>query len=77
MGVLSQDCSACRGVGFTKPGMGVNVGMPGYGMGGGMAGPGYGQGYGQGYGAGMPGVIPPSMPPHGVYAPHYGYGPRY
>ena len=67
MGVLSQDCSACNGIGFTKPGMGVNVYGPGMGMGAGfgpgmaphMAGPGYG--------------IPPSG-----YGPHagYGYGPH-
>ena len=73
MGALSQDCSACNGIGFTKPGMGVNVYGPGMGMGMGagyapgmrpnMAGPGYG----------MPGSIPPSG-----YGPHggYGYGPH-
>ena len=30
LGDLSPDCTVCRGVGFTKPGMGV--GMPGMGM---------------------------------------------
>ena len=58
--------------------MGVNMGMPGYGMRPGMAGPGMvGPGYGRpGYGAGMPGVIPPSGP-GAAYGPHYGYAPRY
>ena len=85
LGVLSQDCTACNGIGFTKPGMGVNMGMGGYGMRPGMAGPGMaGPGYGvaPGYGAGMPGTIPPSVPhggygPGAGYGPHYGYAPRY
>ena len=69
LGALSQDCTACNGFGFTKPGMGVNVyGGPG------MMGPGYNPGYG-----GMPGYGPhgygPGYGPHG-FGPH-GYGPRY
>ena len=84
LGALSQDSHARNGVGFTKPGMGVNThinpGMPVYWYWNnypGMAGPGYNPGY-------MPGMaptIPPSIPPAGYgphgYGPHYGYPPRY
>ena len=59
MGILSQDCTACNGIGFTKPGLGVNQGFgfahgPGmYGpapMGPHFGGPGYGFGAGPQYG---------------------------
>ena len=74
LGVLSQDCTACNGIGFTKPGMGVNTF-------GGMQGPYGGPNYGPNYGHGMPPRnIPPSYPPAGPhgYGPHpYGYAPRY
>ena len=66
LGVLSQDCTACNGIGFTKPGYGVNVGM-GYGGRPGIPGPG-------GYGVG-PHMVPPPFGPHG-YGPHVGYGPN-
>ena len=60
LGILSQDCTACNGIGFTKPGLGVN--QPGYGfahgpgmygpapMGPHFGGPGYGFGAGPQYG---------------------------
>ena len=71
LGDLSPDCTACRGVGYTKPGMGVGgFGMPAYGAvppvgmyppAGGF-GPSYGPGpaYGPSYGG--PGYIPPYAP---------------
>ena len=39
MGVLSQDCTACNGIGFTRPGYGVHGPAP------------IGGGYGPHYGA--------------------------
>ena len=81
LGVLSQDCTACNGVGYTKPGMGINPGMGMYGM----AGPGYvapgvmpmaGPMPGPMPMAGpMPGPMPGVIPPSGQFG--YGYGPRY
>ena len=73
MGVLSQDCTACNGIGFTKPGYGVNPGMgfggpgiPGPGMYGPhhMVGPHYMAG-GPHYAGGFGG------PGYGDYPPHY------
>ena len=62
MGVLSQDCTACNGIGFTKPGYGVNPGM-------GFGGPGI-------PGPGMYG--PPHMGPHfGRPGIGYGPGPQF
>ena len=76
-GTFITRLTACNGVGYTKPGMGVNPGMGmGYGPRPGMGGygphvippqygppqPGYGPGYGAGFG------------PHhgyGAYPPHY------
>ena len=69
MGVLSQDCTACSGIGYTKPGMGINPGPMGYGPRPGMPVPG-------GYG---PHVVPPQFGGPG-YGPHhhgYGYPPHY
>ena len=72
LGDLSPDCTACRGVGYTKPGMGVGgFGMPAYG-GMPLSGP------------GMPLSGPGMYPPVGGYGPSYGpsfgpgfYGPQY
>ena len=67
MGVLSQDCTACNGVGFKKPGYGFQPGIGGPGMGG-M--------YGPDVGAPMYGTHGPA--PYGGYGagPHYGgFGP--
>ena len=69
LGDLSPDCAACRGVGYTKPGMGVGgFGMPGYGgmpLGGpGMYPPAGGYGFGPSYG-------PSYGPAPGYYGPAY------
>ena len=62
LGDLSPDCTACRGVGYVKPGFGMGAGMPTFGgvppMGGpgmypppmGGFGPHYGPGLAPGYG---------------------------
>ena len=62
LGDLSPDCTACRGVGYVKPGFGMGAGMPTFGgvppMGGpgmypppmGGYGPSYGPGFAPGYG---------------------------
>ena len=77
LGDLSPDCTACNGVGFTKPGMGVAAG--------------YGMGYGGMPVGGMApvgGMIPPAggmyppaggmyPPAGGMYPPVGGYGPGY
>ena len=67
LGDLSPDCSACRGVGFVKPGFGMGVGVPTFGGVAPMAGP---------------GMYPPVAPvggfgPGPVYsaAPYGGYPP--
>ena len=39
LGDLAPDCTACNGVGFVKPGMGMGMGMPMYGGAPVMAGP--------------------------------------
>ena len=65
LGDLSPDCTACRGVGFVKPGFGMGVGVPTFGapMGGpGMYPPVGGFGPGPAYGA---------VPPYGGYGPAY------
>ena len=72
MGVLSQDCTACNGIGFTRPGYGVNqgfgIGGPGV-MGPGMMGPHH---FGPGYGVHGPAPIGGGYGPHyGAYPPHY------
>ena len=76
LGDLSPDCTACRGVGYTKPGMGVGgLGMAGYG---GMVPPvgayppvgGVAPGYVPGYGA--PGMAPGYAPGYApAYPPHF------
>ena len=71
LGDLSPDCTACRGVGFVKPGFGLGVGMPTYGGASPMAGPGMYPPVG-GYG---PSYVPPSPVYPGGYAP--GYVPPY
>ena len=85
-GLLSGDCSACNGVGYNKPGMGINLAQDAYGMNRGRGGynmpgtippsGGYGpSGYGPS-GYGPSGYGPSGYGPHG-YGPHHGYGPRY
>ncbi len=64
LGDLSPDCTACRGVGYTKPGMGIGgFGMPAYG----------------GIPPAGPVVIPPVGGYGPSYGPTYGptYGPGY
>ena len=73
LGDLSPDCTACRGVGYTKPGMGVGVGA------------GYGMPYGGGMVSPMTGAYPPvggypapgGFPPVGGYQQVGGYYPGY
>ena len=74
LGVLSQDCTACNGIGFTKPGYGVN--QPGMGFGGpGIPGPNmYGPHHmvGPHYMAGGPHYAGGfGGPGYGAYPPHY------
>ena len=74
LGVLSQDCTACNGIGFTKPGYGVN--QPGMGFGGpGVPGPNmYGPHHmvGPHYMAGGPHYAGGfGGPGYGAYPPHY------
>ena len=65
LGDLSPDCTACRGVGYTKPGMGV--------------GGGFGMPYGGGIVPPATGAFPPvgGYPPMGGYPPVGRYGPGY
>ena len=69
MGILSQDCTACNGIGFTKPGLGVNQGF-GFAHGPGMYGPHMGGMGGPSYPMGGPGFGYGAGPQFGGY-PHY------
>ena len=81
MGILSQDCTACNGVGFKKPGYGFGPqpGIGGPGMGGPGMGPGmYGPHYMGNMGGPMYGMHGPGS--YGGFGPHYGgfgVGPHY
>ena len=73
LGDLSPDCSACRGVGYTKPGMGVGgLGMPGYGgMMQPMAPAGYPPAVGMAPGYAPSGYAPGYAPGYPAYPPHF------
>ena len=63
LGDLSPDCTACRGVGFIKPGFGMGAGMATFGAVPPMVGPGMYPPVG-GYG---PGPAYGAVPPYGGY----------
>ena len=72
LGMLSQDCSACSGVGYKKPGYGFGA-QPGMGLG--MGGP----GMVPGMGPGMYGPHHMGGPMYGMHGPasYGGFGPNY